>query len=163
MLYHIHENLPLVWILSHQIQPTSLFISVRSSLILSSHLRVGLQSGLLQLSVVACMHFCPMYPTWCAHLMLLYLIVPVIFGEECNHEAPHYVVFFTFILLSVWNTLSLCFSLNVSIVSSHPYSTTGRITILHFLILPFWERKWKTKDSGFNTEKHFLNLMYFIS
>ena len=163
MLYHIHENLPLVYILSHWIQPTSLFISVRSSLILSSHQCIGLQSGLFWLYVDACMHFSPMYATCCAHPMLLYLILPVIFGEEDNHEAPHYVVFSTHILLSVWNTLSLCFFLNVSIMSTHPYTTTGRITILHFLILPFWKRKWKTKYSGFNAEKHFLNLMYLIS
>ena len=122
------------------------------------------------------MHFSPVYATSFAHFMLLYLIVPVVSCEECNHEAPHYVFFSTHILLSFWNTLSLCFSLHVSIISqhhisasylsiisSHPYTTTGRITILHFLILPFWERKWKTKDSGFNAEKHFLNLMYLIS
>jgi hypothetical protein len=41
-------------------------------------------------------------------------------------------------------TLSLCSSLKGSDQASHPYSTTGRITVLYILILDFymvWEDK----------------------
>jgi hypothetical protein len=38
---------------------------------------------------------------------------------------------------------------------SHPYSTTGKITILYILI---WD--WKANDFELNDSKHSLNLIY---
>jgi hypothetical protein len=54
------------------------------------------------------------------------------------------------------NTLSLCYSLNVSDQVSHPYKTTGKIIVLIILVLYFWVAKWKTKDSAPNDSKHSL-------
>jgi len=60
-------------------------ISLRSILILSSHLRVDLPSGLLcsgfQIRILYEFFFCPMHATCHAHLILLDLITLITFGE----------------------------------------------------------------------------------
>jgi hypothetical protein len=43
---------------------------------------------------------------------------------------------------------------------SHPYSTTGKITVLYILIFRFFIWDGKTKDFGLNNSKPSLNLMY---
>jgi len=54
------------------------------------------------------------------------------------------------------NTLSLRCSPNVSDHVSHPYKTTGKITVQNILIFNFWIANWKTKDSALNDSKHCL-------
>jgi hypothetical protein len=44
---------------------------------------------------------------------------------------------------------------------SHPYSTTGKITVLYILIFRFFDMRRKTKDFGLNNSKHSLNLIYY--
>jgi hypothetical protein len=58
------------------------------------------------------------------------------------------------------NTLSLCSSLKVKDQFSHPYSTTGKITVLYILKLSFLIWDGKTKDIWLNDSKHSLNLNY---
>jgi hypothetical protein len=57
-------------------------------------------------------------------------------------------------------TLSLCSSLKVRDQVSHPYRTTGKITVLFILIFSFLIWDVKTKDFGRNDNKHSLNLIY---
>jgi hypothetical protein len=42
---------------------------------------------------------------------------------------------------------------------SHPYSATGKITVLYILICSFSIWCGKTKDFGLNDSKHYLNLI----
>jgi hypothetical protein len=56
-------------------------------------------------------------------------------------------------------TVSLCSSLKVRDQVSHPYSTTGKITILYTLIFRFFIWDGKTKDFGLNNSKHSQNLI----
>jgi Na+-transporting NADH:ubiquinone oxidoreductase subunit NqrD len=59
--------------------------------------------------------------------MLLQLIILIVFGEECNYEAPDYAVFSSLLLLHpsnpniLLNILGLCSSLNVRNQVSYPY------------------------------------------
>jgi hypothetical protein len=48
-------------------------------------------------------------------------------------------------------TLSLCSSSKVRDQVSHPYSTTGKITVLYILIPRFFHMRWE--DKGFWTEE----------
>jgi hypothetical protein len=84
--YRLHKSPTLVPILSH-INPihTSPFY-LRSILILSTHLCLGLRSvlfpsGFPTNTLHAC-HFLPIYVTWPANLILFNLIFLIIFGEE---------------------------------------------------------------------------------
>jgi hypothetical protein len=43
---------------------------------------------------------------------------------------------------------------------SHPYNTTGKITVLYILIFRFFIWDGKEKDFGLNNSKHYLNLIY---
>jgi hypothetical protein len=43
---------------------------------------------------------------------------------------------------------------------SHPYSTTGKITVLYILIFSLFYMRRETQDFGPNNSKHSLNLIY---
>jgi hypothetical protein len=103
-------------------------ISQRSILILSTHLRFGLPSGLLPSG----------FPT---NNLLAVLFFSLSVVRSTNREAPRYAaspppvtssLFGPNILLSTLfsNILSLCSSLNVREQVSHPYKTIGKIIVV---------------------------------
>jgi hypothetical protein len=95
---------------------------------------------------------CAACPT---HLMLLYLIIIIISGEDykicssslCNLLQPPVAstLLGPNILRSTLfsNTLNLCYSPNVRDQVSHPYKTTGKITILYILMFTYLNRRQK--------------------
>ena len=123
-------------------------ISLRSILIMSSNLCLGLPNGFFPVGVPVKIlkAFLPSYilATWPAHLKLLDLTTLAILGERHKLLSYSYwrLLHSTFssllgpnirlrILFS--NTLSLNSSLNVRDHASQPYSTTGNIIVLYIL------------------------------
>ena len=124
--------------------------SWRSILILSTHLCLGLLSGLLP----SCFPIKNLYTplslpkraTCPAHLILLDFITHTILDEEyksfssplCNllHSPVTSTLLGPNILLNTMfsNTFSFLSSRNVNDQVSHPYKTTGKITVLYILI-----------------------------
>ena len=99
--------------------------SRKSILILSSHLWLGLPSGLFPSGFPTKTLYAPILSHLCAtcstHVILLNLITWIIFGEEYRSEATHYVVFSTPITSSLLGPnilLNTLFSYTLSLRSS---------------------------------------------
>jgi len=143
--------------------PTHL-TSWRSILILSSHLRLCLPSGLFPSGFptkTLCTHL-PHSATCPAYLILLDLITRTILGEQyksltsslCSllHSPVTSSLLGPNILLNTLfsNTLNLRSSLNASYQVSHTYRTTGKIIVLFILNFKFLFSK--LEDKIFCTE-----------
>ena len=163
--YRTHKRPPFVPILGQPNQvhtPTSW----RSILILSTHVCLGLPSGLLPSGFPTNTLYTPLpspiRATRPAHLILLDFITRTILGEEyksfssslCNllHSPVTSSLLSSNILLNSMfsNTLSFLSSRNVSDQASHLYKTTGKIIVLHILIFKFLDRN--LEDKRFCTE-----------
>jgi len=157
--YRNHNCLPLVPILSQL--PTSW----RSILILSSHLRLGLPSGLFlsgfPTKTLYTSLLTPIRATCPVHLIILEFITRTTQGEEYRSLSSSLCTFFHSLFTSSLlgpNLLDTLFSKNLSLRSSlnvrdqvsHPYKTTVQIIVLYILIFRFLDRK--LEDKGFCTK-----------
>jgi hypothetical protein len=101
--------------------------------------------------------------TCLACLILLDLITQIIFTSITNHEAVHYTVFSSLLLLpsarSQIHSAAPRFRTNSACVLSlllEIIKTTGKSIVLYVLIFIFIGRKQQTKDSGWNGRRYFL-------
>ena len=131
--------------------------SCRSILILSSHLRLGLPSGLFPsgfpTKTVNTPLLSPKRATFTVHLILLDFITRTILGEEYWSLSSSLRSFLHSPLTSTLlgqnillrtvlsNILSLHSSLNVSDQVTHSYKTTGKIIVLCILIFNLLDSK----------------------
>ena len=159
---------PLSWARSIQSMPSHP-TSQRIILILSSHLCLGLSSGLIPTGFPTKTLYIPLlshiHATFPTHLILLDFPL-TIFGEQYRSLSSSLRNFLyspvtssllgpkTLLSTLFLNTLSLHSSLTVSDQVSHPYKATGKI--LYILSFKFLDSKLKTKDSAPNDNKHVL-------
>jgi len=162
---HYRIHLFLSWASSIQ-SITPHLTSRKSILILSSHLRLGLPSGLLPSGFPTKMLYTPslspIRATCTTYIILLDFIIRTILGEQYWSLSSslctfiHSPVTSSFlgpnILLSnlFSNTLSLPSSHIVSDQVSHPYKTTGKIIFMYILNFKFLDSKFE--DKRFCTE-----------
>jgi len=134
--------------------------SWRFILILSSHLCLGLPSGIFPAGFPTKNLYMPLPLPICAtcpaHLILLDLITWIILGEEyrslCSSLCSflHSPVTLSVLGPNILNTPTLRSSHNVSDQVSHPYTTTDKIIVLHIWIYTFLDSK--LEDKRFCTE-----------
>jgi hypothetical protein len=133
-------------------------------LILSTHLRLGLPSGLTSSAFPTKNPICIPFLTHSCYMPcsphLPDLIIPIILGEEyklcssslCSFLQPPVTssLFGPNILLNIrfQNILSPCSSLNVRDQVSYSYKTTGKIVVLYILIFVFLGSRREYKSFG---------------
>ena len=143
--------------------PTSYFLELNLNIILPSKSGSPMWSLSLRIPHQNVVHASPLPPrATCSAQLILDFITRTKFGEEYRSFGSSMRSFLHCpvtssllgpnILLNTLfsNTLSLRSSLNVSDQVSHPYRTTGRITVLYILIFIFWGSK--LEDKRFCTE-----------
>jgi len=138
MHYGVHNSLPLDPLLRHiNSVHASHPISLKLILIIFSHLCLNLPIGsFLQVSPPKpCMNFSPtIYVSYAPHISLSFIWSnTVYFVKKTHHEVHRYSIFFSLLLLPLrykypphhwyitlfWNSLGLCFSLNMRKWISH--------------------------------------------
>ena len=141
-------------------------------LILSSHLHLGLPSGLVPSGFLTKTLYRPILSlirATCLTQLILNLINRTIFGGEyislsspvCSflHSPVTSSLLGPNILLNnlFSNILTVRSSLNMSDHVSHPYKTTGKITFLYILIFTFLDSKLQDKRFCTKWQQAFLN------
>jgi hypothetical protein len=167
--YRVHKRPPLVPIVSQIDSVHTIPSYLRSILILSNHIRLGLPSGLFPsgfpTNILYTLIFAPIRATCPPNPIFLYVIILIMFGEEyklwsyslCSFlQSPvTSSLFGPNILLSILfsNILGLCSSLNVRDQVSHPYRTTGNIIDLFCTHGKKLQIKKKEKDIYWKAEE----------
>jgi hypothetical protein len=138
------QQLSLSWASVIQSTPTHP-TSWKFFLILSSHLRLGLPSGLFSSGLPTESLHEPLltfiHATFPTHPFQLVLIQRIRFGEECKPWSSSLLTPNSFLSTSFSNTLNLYPSLNEWEQVSHPFKTEGKIIVLYICIFIFLDSK----------------------